>query len=109
MQPASCRPLSLSLFQNANLAPCGADPDASWGTRGTHNGDLCESLARPESLAHVYQSHSETTPPGPAGRRLCTIDQRFPGVGGGYLLSPQLSHPMLQGPVMAFSAVNLME
>lgn len=33
MQPASCRSLSLSLFQNANLAPCGADPDASWGTR----------------------------------------------------------------------------
>lgn len=26
-------PPSLFLFQNANLAPCGADPDASWGTR----------------------------------------------------------------------------
>uniref|UniRef100_A0A8C2ML82 Actin-binding LIM protein 2 n=1 Tax=Cricetulus griseus TaxID=10029 RepID=A0A8C2ML82_CRIGR len=25
-------------LRNANLAPCGADPDASWGTRGTHNG-----------------------------------------------------------------------
>lgn len=61
LQPASCRPLSLSLFQNANVAPCGADPDASWGTRGTHNGDPCGSLARPESLAHVYQSHSETS------------------------------------------------
>lgn len=99
MQPASCRSLSLSLFQNANLAPCGADPDASWGTRGTHNGDPCGSLARLESLAHVYQSHSETTPPGPAGRRLCTMDEGSPG---GVPDDPQLCHPLLQGPVRAF-------
>uniref|UniRef100_A0A2K6SAS6 Actin-binding LIM protein 2 n=1 Tax=Saimiri boliviensis boliviensis TaxID=39432 RepID=A0A2K6SAS6_SAIBB len=25
--------------RNANLAPCGADPDASWGMRGTRSGD----------------------------------------------------------------------
>uniref|UniRef100_A0A8I5TJK6 Actin-binding LIM protein 2 n=1 Tax=Pongo abelii TaxID=9601 RepID=A0A8I5TJK6_PONAB len=25
--------------RNANLAPCGADPDASWGMRGTQSGD----------------------------------------------------------------------
>lgn len=25
--------LSLSLFQNVNMALCGAEPDASWGTR----------------------------------------------------------------------------
>uniref|UniRef100_A0A8C0RBG4 Actin binding LIM protein family member 2 n=1 Tax=Canis lupus familiaris TaxID=9615 RepID=A0A8C0RBG4_CANLF len=31
--------------RNANLAPCGADPDASWGTRGTRRGDPCGSLA----------------------------------------------------------------
>uniref|UniRef100_A0A671E9S2 Actin binding LIM protein family member 2 n=1 Tax=Rhinolophus ferrumequinum TaxID=59479 RepID=A0A671E9S2_RHIFE len=27
--------------RNANLASCGADPDASWGTRGTRSGDPC--------------------------------------------------------------------
>lgn len=44
--PATCLlPPSLFLFQNANLAPCGADPDASWGTRGTRRGDPCGSLA----------------------------------------------------------------
>lgn len=38
--PAACLlPPSLFLFQNANLASCGADPDASWGTRGTRSGD----------------------------------------------------------------------
>lgn len=99
IQPASCRSLSLSLFQNANLAPCGSDPDASWGTRGTHNWGPLWSLARPESLAHVYQSHSETTPPGPAGRRLCTLDEGSPEAVPG---DPQFSHPILQGPVSAF-------
>lgn len=43
--PPACLLLpSLFLFQNANLAPCGADPDASWGARGTRRGD-------PKSLA----------------------------------------------------------
>ncbi|XP_053422057.1 actin-binding LIM protein 2 isoform X1 [Nycticebus coucang] len=30
---------------NANLAPCGTDPDASWGMRGTQSGDPHGSLA----------------------------------------------------------------
>lgn len=38
LQP-SLAALSLFLFQNANVAPCGADPDASWGMRGTRSGD----------------------------------------------------------------------
>uniref|UniRef100_A0A2I2YRU6 Actin binding LIM protein family member 2 n=1 Tax=Gorilla gorilla gorilla TaxID=9595 RepID=A0A2I2YRU6_GORGO len=32
-------PTFSSTGSNANLAPCGADPDASWGMRGTQSGD----------------------------------------------------------------------
>lgn len=61
-------------------------PGTLWSRPGCQLGharytqwDPCGSLARPESLAHVCQSHSETIPPGPAGRRLCTMDEGSPG------------------------------
>uniref|UniRef100_A0A8C6I4Z0 Actin-binding LIM protein 2 n=1 Tax=Mus spicilegus TaxID=10103 RepID=A0A8C6I4Z0_MUSSI len=94
-------------LRNANLAPCGADPDASWGTRGTHNGDPRGSLAWPESLAHVDQSHSETTPPGPAGRRLCTMDEGY--LMEGYLMALSFFILCCRGLSRLFSAVHLLE
>lgn len=62
--PAACLlPPSLSLFQNANLAPCGADPDASWGTRGTRSRDPCGLWLGQGALTRSHRAHSETPPP----------------------------------------------
>lgn len=73
-QPASCRPLFL--LQNANLAPCGADPDASWGTRGTRSRDPWGLWLGQGSRTRPHKPHSETTPSRASW-------QRAPGIAGG--------------------------
>lgn len=63
LYPATCPlPPSLFLFQNANLAPCGADLDASWGTRGTGSGDPVGLWLGQGSLTGFHEFRSETTP-----------------------------------------------
>ena len=63
LPPATCPlPPSLFLFQNANLAPCGADLDASWGMRGTGSGDPVGLWLGQGSLTGFHKFRSETTP-----------------------------------------------
>ncbi|XP_064344457.1 actin-binding LIM protein 2 isoform X12 [Camelus dromedarius] len=98
--------------RNANLAPCGADLDASWGTRGTGSGDPVGLWLGQGSLTCFYKSHSETSPP----RQLAEASRRR-GVGesGGAHLPASSSQgspsiltlpemlPRLPGPVLPVS------
>ncbi|XP_054409639.2 actin-binding LIM protein 2 isoform X1 [Pongo abelii] len=52
--------------RNANLAPCGADPDASWGMRGTQSGDPVGLWLGQGSLTHSTRLVLKTPRPRPA-------------------------------------------
>nr|XP_054409640.1 actin-binding LIM protein 2 isoform X4 [Pongo abelii] len=52
--------------RNANLAPCGADPDASWGMRGTQSGDPVGLWLGQGSLTHSTRLVLKPPRPRPA-------------------------------------------
>ncbi|XP_072868646.1 actin-binding LIM protein 2 isoform X13 [Chlorocebus sabaeus] len=55
--------------RNANLAPCGADPDASWGMRGTRSGDPVGLWLGQGSLTH--STSLLLKPPRPQPAEIC--------------------------------------
>uniref|UniRef100_A0A3Q2LHP9 Actin binding LIM protein family member 2 n=1 Tax=Equus caballus TaxID=9796 RepID=A0A3Q2LHP9_HORSE len=68
--------------RNANLAPCGADLDASWGTRGTKRGPPVGLWLGQGLLTRFHKSRSGTTSSGAGWQRAPSTKHR--GVEGAW-------------------------